>query len=474
VVATTHIIDWQAASANADKPPFVAVIEPSLPVVGDPLTISVYSAYPHTLTSPYNGLGAKTVNAKDKDIVEIIDLSGSTDVSTKFPIASVVSAVAAIALVDEANRQVVVFSSMPLNNLLSVVNQKLKINSALKLHGSIKLTYRTFSVQQWQHEPFSDSGSVILFAHNETLQNFETVAFSVSQKNETIKIEAYPTTGEFSYTPYAHFIVFPVNNNLIIKSDGGAVHKQGDVSHIITSEEVIFSGSNSINASFSIDTFKKCTGLFFDAVGNIIHPEFKAENGMLVSDVECYGSGSLDYATQGTVYSYDAEIKTTHLPSGAVDNQVTIGSVFVFDPSKSGIAASYKIPQYQQTITNPIIFCRVYSEYIIQETKRFELPPNFPTDNVFPNMPNADAVPEIDVTTLSVERTHTVGRYYSTGGSIDIEKEINRWYEPYHGMTEQPDVKYKMQESIPDSASEVDKQQMQRKINELKASYGIS
>jgi len=474
--AITHVINWKS-NADALKPPLTIITDPESINTGDVIKISLYSAYPHDLISPYDGLGSKSV-APDSDnlpITEVIELSGSSDISTKFPIASASSMLAALPLVDEVTRKIIVHAGMPLGAIVRVVNNQLKIDDSLKLHGSIRIVYRTFNAQKWTHQPFLQKGNALLFSYNKTLAIYEDVPLSINERsntgNDSIKINYYPNPSTvFSYERYAYFIVFPASKNAIIKTDFGKAERQGEVSYLVEKERISFSGKEA-NAEFFINNLSSFKGFFFDGKGKIIEPSFHVDGGILKSSVDCYGTGYLSYSTLGTVYAYSAEKTQKDVLGGGLEISVKIGSIFAFDPVKIGIAATYDIPVMSTEQVNPIEFCRIYSEYVVQEQQAYELPPNFPTDNIYPSQPTGN-FPSIDETSLIIERTHIIGNYFS-GGGIDTQSYVVNWLDPYTGNTDNPDLVYKVKENIPEDADEYTKQLMRDKIKELKVKYGI-
>jgi hypothetical protein len=476
MAATTLIIDWKAAT---DKPPLTVVVEPSPVLVGDPLTISLYSAYKHRLESPYSGLGAKS-SKTEKDIVEVIDLSGSNEVTTKFPIESIVSAVAAIALVDEATRKVVLAAGLPLDKLITVVNQKLKIDNALKLHGSIKLTYKTFPVQKWQHNPFTEQGAAVLFAFNETVKTFENVTFTISAREKNgqdgIKIQGYPFNYVITSETYAKFIVFPASKKAIVKTNAGEVTKKEDISYKIEKERIDFQGKKA-NASFFIDNKISFIGYFFDGKHNVVNPSFTVSDGELVASVECYGVGFLTYQTKGTVYDYKAQhtVDNTGLfPS----HSTLVGTIFAFDPDKVGIAATYDIPLAQPVSTNIENMIEVYREVLVIGKDSYEMPdctPPYPDGNTYTHYPNSPTIPPMGEAYAVTKWFHET---VSVRGSVLYhENAMPSWTTPVTYPDDFIGVKYKLNHQIPEQPTAEISQQIIDELNQAKAKliekYGI-
>jgi len=455
--ATTHIIDWKLGiDANANKPPLTIITDPESIQVGDVISISLYSAYPYQLISPYNGLSSKTVKAGsgNKAIEDVIDLSGSTDVSAKFPIASVVSAVAAIALVDETTRQVVLSAGMPLGALVSVVNQKLVINSALKLHGSIKLIYKTFDAQQWTHSSFAQKGAALLFAYNETFANYENVPLTISERakesRDSIKIDGYAKS---TAQAYAGFIVYPSDANPLVLTDAGSTSPTGIVSHIISREQISFSGKTA-SASFVIDSLIDFRGYFFDAKHNVVSPSVSVSDGELAANIDCYGVGFITYKTSGATYDYFAK-KTSNNSGGLYPSwTTTIGTIFAFDRDKVGIAATYDIPPIELVGVNRESVLEVYRDVIVVGEQMFEMPDGataYPDDNDYIAYPMAGDKPPLGEAYAVTQWVHE--SIYVSNGNVVSDLLAVTYYAPTPVEQAFP-AKFKLTDNIPTEASE--------------------
>lgn len=458
MTATTHIIDWKNKSSLSNKPMVTIVTEPDSINVGDVVTIKLYSAYPHELSSPYLGLGAKRVlpDSSNVDLDEIVELSGGSEISCKFPIASVKSIVVGLPIVDETSRAVI--DNDRLSQLITVVNHQLKItDSTVKMHGSIRIIYKTFNAQQWIHSAFLQKGRALLFAHNLTTGDYENVALSINEQtrsvNDSIRIDSYPTL-KFDMTPYAHFIVYPANRRKFIAADVGSVNFVRNEQQTITAEQITFSGKEA-NASFYIDSLKSFKGFFFDAKGNVISPAFSVSDGKLVANVECWGSGYINYKTTGSIYEYNAEVSITNIPGGGQHMDVQIGTVYAFDWEKKGISASYKIPNVVFESSEPTDFIEIYKEIVIDRNGAWEKPDDFTGDE----------------NTMIQQYVVASGYYYSNGytdvatyGQENLGVYKNR---PFSG------VKYKMNKNIPTNANAYVQMAVAQKVADLTFKYGI-
>jgi hypothetical protein len=317
--------------------------------------------------------------------------------------------------------------------------------------------YQTFDVQVWQHKPFTKKGNALLFAHNLTIGNYENVPLSISERtsssSDSIKIEWYPTA-KYGYAPYAHFIVYPASKNAFVVADVGTVDKLRDEAQTIKKEQLTFSGLEA-NASFAIDELVSFTGYFFDAIGNHITPQFRANAGKIISDTECWGTGFVSYKTSGSVYAYNADVTTINLPGGGTHTSINLGIVFAFDRSKKGIATSYEIPVNTMETTSPKDFCKVYKEIVIDNFGSWEKPDGFSGD---------------DNTQI---QQYVVATGYIYSNEITDVAEYNAEQLSVYKNQMFTGVKYKMESSIDTSASAYAKQAMETKQQELVVKYGI-
>jgi hypothetical protein len=475
MAAATIVIDWKSA---ATKPLLVVKTDPESISVGDSFKVKLFSAYPYDLKSPYDGIGSKKTEAS-KPITETVELSGSSDINTQYPIKSVLSIKSLLPIIDELKQEAVVAAGDSARSLIKVVNQQLKLTDAtLKLHGSIEVSYETFEAQVWKHNAFAKAGKALLFAKNKTTADVENVPLSISERalqSVSFKIEPYERNGAFSLDNYAWFIVYPTDKNCLLTVDHGAITRQGDVSDKIEKERINFSGTEA-NASFLIEKLVTFTGYFFDGKGKVIRPKFRVGKGILKSDMPCYGTGFLTYFATGTVYSYAIEKTYKEFIAGGLfpirQLEIQRGTVFLFEKDKIGISLTYDIPDMQaQQHVEPVEFFRIYSEYVVQDKKTFELPPNFPDDNTFPSNPAGD-LPDKDTPSIVLERTHFLGNLF-TGGGIDTQFYSQVWLSPFAGEADNPDIVYKIRENIPADADEYAKQTMEDKIKQAKEEYGI-
>jgi hypothetical protein len=472
--ATTHIINWKSG-VDTTKPPLTIITAPDSIVAGDEITISLYSATQYNLLSPYNGLSSKTIASANPSIDEVIELSGSAEINAKYPVASLVSAIAAIPLVDELTHKVVINAGQPLGALVSVVNQRLVINSTLKLHGGIQAVYNTFPAQQWTHKPFAKKCSALLFAQNTVDLSYENVPLSIGERssstNDSIRIEGYPIVYHFSTNPYAGFIVFPARANAIVKADYGWVVKRPDISYLIEREKVTFAGKTA-NAAFFIDKKLTFTGYFFNAKHEVVIPKFTVSAGNLASDIDCYGTGFLTYETLGTVYDYNAQITVDN--TGPFGSWLTVvGNVFAFDPEKVGIAATYEIPlnTIGENLTREIMI-EVYREVLVVGKDIFEVPdgtPAYPDGN---NYTHYSGLPDNQKPPLG--EAYAVTRWvhesvFIINGAVNHEFEVVNWSLPASDADPFLGVVYKMTDKIPTTSSLDYPQQVLDELNKEKA-----
>jgi len=470
--AATAIINWKQLADNT-KPLLIVKTEPDSIYTGDSFKVRLFSAYNHNLISPYGGLGSKQIEAA-KPITETVELSGSSEIRTEYPIKSVSTIRALLPIIDETTRAIVIAAGDSARDLVSVVNQQLKLsNETLKLHGSVEVRYSTFDAQVWQHKPFNSKGRVLLFAHNVELGNYENVPITINERSkpgDSIKIEAWTFQPKQSFNPYHAVVIYPADKKYIVKADVGEVKFREPVTHTIKAESISFSGKE-ITTSYPLIRLKKVTGIFFDASLNEITPHFRLSDGMIKSDVECYGFAIVDYDTKGLIYDYNADV---HIDTILHHTTINIGHIIAQEKGKTGIGASYKVPLWQTEVKKPVDFYTITRKVLAQSATTFEYPPNWSNDdNTYPNLPGASAIPELGsgfVTAVVVE-----SGYVDSSGSIDYDTHSNAFYDPYAGSPTNPDAIYEIQTSIPSDIVDTSLiTTLEEKISEAKERWGIA
>lgn len=472
--AATGIIEWKNLLAN-NKPLLVVKTDPESLYAGDSFKVKLYSAYNHALISPYDGLGAKTIEPVEP-ITETVELSGSSEMNTEFPINSVISLRALLPIVDETTRTIVIETGDNARDFVSVVNQRLRLmNESLKLHGSITIIYNTFDAQVWQHKPFASKGKAMLFAHNLDVDIYENVPLSINERtaNKGLKIEGRAVQPERGFNPYHSVIIYPNDaKQLIVKATRGSVRFRGIDSHDIENEQVNFSGKE-LSTSYPITKLNNISGDWFNRDGNAISPGFRLDNGIIKSDIDCYGIGFIDYTTRGLWYDYNADVKIDTVTNTTT---IKIGYIFAYERGKFDSAVSYQVPQWQSDTKQPIDFYTVTRKVLSQRSRTFECPPNWDSDdNTYPSQPNLSPNDLPEIGSGFVSGVVIESGYVDVFGSIDYSTHSNAFYEPYHGSEINPDAVYEIQVSIPSEI--VDSSlisALNDKIEEAKQRWGIA
>ena len=464
--SATHIIDWTKYDA-ANKLPLVIETTPSPLYINDVVTINLYCADDYTLISPYNGLSPKSNTAKPDSITETIELSGSSDISAKYPIKSVVALVTAIPLLDENTRSLI---DAPLNQLVQVVNQQLKVADGYKLHGSIKLIYTTFNAQTWTHKAFNKAGNALLFAQNNRTGAIDNVPLSIGENTNNsvdgIRIEPWALPARWGVNnPYHAFVIYPANRRYDVVPSVGRVEFKNPVEQHIKNEEITFN-SKEASTSYKIKRLIRFTGIFWDMNRRRCEPRFRFDNGVIKSDIECFGFGSVEYITDGLMYYYYANVNQGGNGSVAIE----AGVLVVQDIDKKGVGATYTLPATDFILpVEETEFCKIYKKVIMQDDDRvFKVPPAWSSgDNTYPNY-NGQDLPDPDKSFQA--GSVVVSCKITSEGMIKVTK-----FNEIETLPFEVPEKYDIAENIPsniDDSTLLSK--MQSKINELKTQYGIA
>lgn len=470
VLAST-VIDF-TASYDAAKPPFVYKIEPESLYTGDTFKVTIYAPHQHVLFSPYNGL--TTPKATQLNASSFTQTLSIGSLNTDYPIAELTSIVCANEIINKATRAIVYTRGANLSAVIGVVNYALKLlDDSLELVGSVTAKYKTFKGQYWSHSGFKNAGDVMLFAQNETTSEWQEIPLNINTRTanqEGIKIEAWTSQPIRGFSPYHTVIIYPSDKKLKVVADYGTVTKVRKQVNNIKDEQVTFSGK-SANTSYPLNELTKFTGIFFDTNGNEIEPVFHANDGLIVSNVDCYGVGYAEYESEGVIYNYDAEIDIDPPPTPATN--IRIGNIYAFEKGKIGIAASYTVPAWQNAALQQMDFYTVTRKVLSQETNTFEYPPNWSSgDNTFPHIATGD-LPIVGDPSWIIDKVIEAG-HVDINGSIDFNSYSNRFYDPYASSPENPDAVYEIQETIPSEITDtylIDK--LNDAINAAKTRWGI-
>lgn len=460
---TQHVIIF-----DSDNESLVTVkTEPEQLYVNQDFLIKLYSATDFDLESPYNGLGAKK-NSASPTQTQTIELNGSPDLTTDYPIKSLTSVITDIAIVNEDTRKVILTEKESALPCFDVINQALKVKNGLKLHGSVTVTYQTFDAQIWQHSAFRKKGNVLLFRRNTETNDYKNVPLSISDNAESsnIRIEPWALPDRWGINnPYHAFVIYPANKRYDVVPSIGRVEYKQLVENHIKNEEITFNGKE-CSTSYKIKRLIKFTGIFWDMNRRRVHPNFRLDNGVIKSDVECYGFASAEYTTDGLMYYYYADVNQGGNGSVAIE----AGVLVVQDIDKKGVGATYTLPSTDFIMpVDETEFCKIYKKVITQDDGRvFKVPPSWSSgDNTYPNY-NGQDLPDPD---KGFETGSSVVTCKITSdGVIKVTTHNNIETLPFE-LPEQYDIAENMPSNIDDSAL---LSKMQSKINELKTQYGIA
>lgn len=459
---------------NRVKPPFVYKIEPSSLYTNDEFKVLLYSPQQYDLFSPYYGI---TGDKQTETAIERIETLSIDSLNIEYPIAELLNVTVKNGIVNKSTRQAIYSGGQVITNLFEIVNSALKLVDAdVNLIGSITVKYKSYPAQTWQHKGFKTSGDAMLFAQNLTTLEWENIPLSIGERTDTantsIKIEAWTFQPKRGFSPYHAVIIYPADKQYKVTTDYGLVQYREKATHTIKAEELSFSGKEA-NTNYPIVSLVKVTGSFFDANLNEVTPRFRLSDGVIKSNIECYGFAIVEYTTEGLVYDYNADVTIQTVPTNLTT--IRIGYIIAQEKGKIGIGASYKVPQWQNNTVERMDFYKITRKVVTQGNKTFEYPPNWDTDNSYPNAPSAptEEKPEIGVDYLTTDIVAEAG-HIDINGSIDYRTYPAFWYDPYTGSESNPDAVFSISSQIPSDISDTDLiSKMNEAIDKAKERWGI-
>jgi hypothetical protein len=416
---TIHVIDWQKSST--DKSPLKIVFDPEQIYPGDQINIRLFSAYPYRLESPYGGLSAKSIATENPPIEEVIYLSGNAEITTEYPVDSIVSAFSSCQIVSETTRKIVIPANFPIT-LLSVVGQKLKLNTTDKLHGSIKLIYHTFSGQKWSLKPFSEPTKALLFAQNLSDLSYENVPITVNERsvssNDGVTLEMHDKT---IIANKLAFRLYPANADVELKANAGLI--EPSMTTLISARDTLsFNSENEKTASRYINELVWTGNVFlYDENYNDVIPGISVSGGKIVLSQKCTGNITIDYKTTVKLFNY------TPATGGVWGNKKQYGRVVAFNKRKKLFAAlDMSIPGGDKNRYDAIV---VYKKVLAQNDKLWELPTTWPNDNTYAGYPSLtdSEKPEIGVGGVNQDVRHVV---YVEDDEIYEDMPLVTWNRP--------------------------------------------
>lgn len=240
----------------------------------------------------------------------------------------------------------------------------------------------------------------------------------------------------------------------------GTVYGGGRGVGVIKNESITLNGQLEVKPKYRVIRFSEHepVGVFFDEQGNKATPIITTENGVIKFDKAYWGTVIVSYSADYALYNYNAFRKNV----GGVLLGKKYGMIVAFKDKKQ--IASYEIPTPENSKArfDAIV---VYSEYLVQGSKQFELAPNFPDDNNYPNYPFAleSSKPSLDEDAPVRERNHYIVAV--EGDNFYPDTPAVTWYpptlgEPFNGVI------YKIKSNIPTSETDTVSQQLIDSLNE--------
>ena len=456
---------------NANHGSFKVETEPSSVEVGVPFTLKLYATYQHSLHDPrFRIIGSKKTEVEGKEVEQIVSLPNP---NLAYAIDRIVSVSVANALVDVSTKQIKYVSGEEVSGALSIVNNKLQIKEGQPdLYGSIKIKYKTLPAQMWDIEAFEFIGAAAYFFTNLSTLNEKIHVVNVIEKS------AYSGSTSVSFAPHHELakgayhsfrMYFNDNFDFDVFTTYGRLEPQGVRTGNIYNETVELNGELVVAAKHYItgridDGYS--TYHFYDAKGN------STDCGVSISDGKIHLSkqvwGAITFAYKAKYYLYDY---FSQRPRVNGKRSTTLGKVSVYSRELIG---TYDIPAQELVSSEARSVIILYSEYLIGDNKRFELPPDYPKENTFPHHPtdNEDDLPPKGEEIHKQERAHII---YDLFGSSLFETSDPVWWNSPIGVGEKnEDVKMLIKAEYPEDATHEQKELIKEKYDELKEEYNIA
>lgn len=247
------------------------------------------------------------------------------------------------------------------------------------------------------------------------------------------RADAPPLTLEMHQGQYAEFGFVPIrlypDVPAILRATRGAAHF-GELRAESVEEIVEFSGGKTASLKRpnpNDDIAFESIGVAFDADGNPVEPalHYDADAREAVADVPFHGAARAIYTANYRLiyYAYDAAFDPF---SGAYT--LSAGTVYAFYRNESAqIDVGIETEQTRQYVE-----CyRVYSKMVLDPDGAWEMPPNWPQDGDYPDLPQTE--PRDPDNSFTDSRPHRIAEVNKIGAIIW------RWYsvprlQPYIGM----------------------------------------
>lgn len=441
--------------------PFKYITVPEKVFLGDTFKIKIFASQQHSLVSPEKKISIKRLATVNNSISEVIELSGSNDVSADFPIAEKISIVAANNIIDKTSKSIIYTRGQPIpNDVISVVNQKLSINKDKSLYGSIKFVYKTFLAQIWSHSAYAEKNKALLFATNEVTQEVEDVLIDILELDDAKEDDPSETEDEKEdeesvslliedagldkpylslSSVYAKFRVYPASANAKVRTSAGRSVRVGKKTGTIKHEKISFNGE-SASARFHIDALINTdTGLFYDLDGRVVNPQIHLDKGILKASQEVFGIVFIDYKTGYVDYEYYAKVS---------NNEIEIGSVAAFAKRQ---AVGYDIPKHESGDENTETVVTVSFKICADKTGEFEYPPLYPEDGSYPSYDNLYDDSDLVDTKKSSTHSIEVAWVVYNGRVLRDHQDTQRTLKPFNGR-QNIDRVYEVSVSYPENA----------------------
>jgi len=175
-VVASRILDFTQGS-ETDGDTLKITVSPSPLDVGDSIQISMFSQFDYELMSPYQNASVAATYGQ-QEFEEDIDVNQSSEVSTNYPVANLISAVHLTPLVDTENRTIIAPAGQTAS--VDIVNSTVVLDGDERV-GTIRLNYKTYEAQSYDLTSFSNAGIYVVFYKKVTDTEWKAFTFNVGE-----------------------------------------------------------------------------------------------------------------------------------------------------------------------------------------------------------------------------------------------------------------------------------------------------
>lgn len=169
--AASSVINFTQGVSSALK----VTLSPSPLGVGDNVNISIFAQERYTLVSPYQNADRAPALGQ-QEFEEDIDINNSTEVTTNYPVAELISATYLTPMIDVKNRTIRETAGQPA--IVDIINSVVSLDGS-DLVGTIRIKYKTYAAQTYKLSGFLYAGSHVVFYKKDVDSDWIPFIFSV-------------------------------------------------------------------------------------------------------------------------------------------------------------------------------------------------------------------------------------------------------------------------------------------------------